>query len=423
MIILLKNAQIIDPNSDLNGAFRDILIEDGIIKQISESVTSKVDFEISSPELKVSIGWFDMAARFCDPGIEHKEDLQSGLKAAIHGGFTEVACLPTTKPIIQSKDTLHYLASKSAGSLAQLHIIAAATENLDSKAMTEIFDLHHAGAVAFSDGGHSISNSGLLVRLVQYISQIDGLLMLHSEDTTLTSHGVMHEGEVSVYLGQQGMSSISEYSMVSRNLELLKYAKGKLHFNKVSTSESVELIRNAKKNGLRVTCDVAVANLVFIDSDLTSFDTNLKINPPLRTKSDQEALWKGLADGTIDVIVTDHNPQDEESKKLEFDLADFGMTQLETAFSLLNKGFEDYLGLDILIQKITSNPRRLLKLDVPKIEVGAKANLTVFDPTIHWEYSEKTVKSKSRNSPVLGKSIKGKALAVFNKGQFVDLRK
>jgi dihydroorotase len=423
MIILLKNAQIIDLNSDLNGAFRDILIEDGIIKQISESVTSKVDFEISSPELKVSIGWFDMASRFCDPGIEHKEDLQSGLKAAIHSGFTEVACLPTTKPIIQSKDTLHYLASKSAGSLAQLHIIAAATENLESKVMTEIFDLHHAGAVAFSDGGHSISNSGLLVRLVQYISQIDGLLMLHSEDTTLTSHGVMHEGEVSVYLGQQGMSSISEYSMVSRNLELLKYAKGKLHFNKVSTSESVELIRKAKKNGLQVTCDVAVANLVFVDSDLTSFDTNLKTNPPLRTKADQDALWRGLADGTIDVIVTDHNPQDEESKKLEFDLADFGMIQLETAFSLLNKGFEDYLGLDILIQKITSNPRRLLKLDVPKIEVGAKANLTVFDPTIHWEYSEKTVKSKSRNSPVLGQSLKGKALAVFNKGQFIDLRK
>lgn len=423
MLILLKNAQIVDLHSDLNGAIRDILIEDGIIKQISESITSKVDFEISAPELKVSIGWFDMAARFGDPGIEHKEDLQSGLKAAIHGGFTEVACLPTTRPIIQSKDTLHYLVSKSAGSLAQLHIIAAATENLDSKAMTEIFDLHHAGAAAFSDGGHAICNSGLLVRLVQYVSQIDGLLMLHSEDTTLTSHGVMHEGEMSVYLGQQGMSSISEYSMVSRNLELLKYAKGKLHFNKVSTSESVELIRNAKKNGLQVTCDVAVANLVFIDSDLTYFDTNLKTNPPLRTKADQDALWSGLADGTIDVIVTDHNPQDEESKKLEFDLADFGMIQLETAFSLLNKGFEDYLGLDILIQKITSNPRRLLKLDVPKIEVGAKANLTVFDPTIHWEYSEKTVKSKSRNSPVLGQSLKGKALAVFNKGQFIDLRK
>ena len=423
MLILLKNAQIIDLHSDLNGAIRDILVEDGVIKQISELINTKVDLEVSSPALKVSIGWFDMAARFCDPGIEHKEDLQSGIIAAIHGGFTEIACLPNTKPIIQSKDTLHYLASKAANSLLQLHIIAAATENLDSKAMTEIFDLHHAGAVAFSDGGHTISNSGLLVRLIQYASQIDGLLMVHSEDTTLASHGVMHEGEVSVYLGQQGMSSISEYSMVSRNLELLKYAKGKLHFNKVSTTESVELIRKAKKEGLNVTCDVAVANLVFTDSDLTSFDTNLKTNPPLRTKADQDALWSGLADGTIDVIVTDHNPQDEESKKLEFDLADFGMIQLETAFSLLNQGFENQLSLDVLLQKITSNPRKLLKLAIPKIEVGEKANLTVFDPTIHWEYSEKSVKSKSRNSPVLGQSMKGKAIAVFNKGQFVDLRK
>jgi len=423
MLILIKSAQIVDLNSDLNGAVRDILIENGIIKQISESIKSKVDCEIFSPELKVSIGWFDMAARFCDPGIEHKEDLQSGLQAAIHGGFTEVACLPNTKPIIQSKDTLHYLASKSEGTLIRLHVIAAATENLDSKSMTEIFDLHHAGSVAFSDGGHTISNSGLLVRLIQYLSQIDALLMSHSEDTTLASHGVMHEGEVSVYLGQQGMSSISEYSMVGRNLDLLRYAKGKLHFNKISTSESIELIRNAKKEGLNVTCDVAVANLVFVDSDLTSFDTNLKTNPPLRTKADQEALWGGLADGTIDVIVTDHNPQDEESKKLEFDLADFGMIQLETAFSLLNQRFENHLGLDVLLQKITSNPRKLLKLDVPKIEVGAKANLTIFDSTIEWEYAEKSVRSKSKNSPVLGQSLKGKAIAVFNKGQFVDLRK
>lgn len=422
MKVLLKRAQIIDSQSPFNGTIKDILVEDGVIKELSDSFSGQADVEIVSSGLKVSIGWFDMGAKFCDPGLEHKEDITSGLNAASVGGFTGVAILPNTKPIIQSKDNLHYISSKSQGFLTDVHIIAAATENLESKSMTEIFDLHHAGAVAFSDGGHSISNSGLFVRLLQYLSQIEGLLMVHSEDMALSSHGVMHEGEMSVFLGQQGMPSVAEYIVVARNLDLLKFAGGKLHFNKVSTEESVELIRKAKAEGLKVTCDVAVANLVYDHTQLSTFDTNLKTNPPLRTKSDLEALWKGLADGTIDVIVTDHDPQDEESKKLEFDLAENGMTQLETAFSLLNQHFEGRINLQVLLEKFTVNPRKLLNLEVPKIEIGAKANLTVFDQSVEWEYNEKNIKSKSKNSPVLGKQLKGKALAVFNKGKFLDLR-
>ncbi len=413
---------MISSNSVFNDLKKDILIENGKIVEIADSISILGATEIVSDNLKVSIGWFDMSAKLSDPGIEHKEDIESGLKAAAKGGFTEIACLPNTKPVIQSKDNIHYLRSKSSSNVVELHVIAAATENLDGKSMTEVFDLNKAGAVAFSDGGYTISNSGLVVRLIQYLRQINGLLMLHSEEKSLTAHGVMNEGVTSVYLGQQGMPSIAEYMMVSRNIDLLKYAQGKLHFNKISTAESVELIRKAKQEGLNVTCDVAVVNLVFDETALLDFDTNFKTNPPLRTPEDLEALWNGLADGTIDVIVTDHDPQDEESKKLEFDLADFGMIQLETAFSLLNQKYHGKISMEKLLNKFSTNPRQLLNLSVPQIEVGSVANLTVFDTEIEWLYTEKEGKSKSKNSPLFGQTLKGKALAIFNKGQFVDLR-
>jgi dihydroorotase len=422
MKVLLKKARIVSKGSNFDGKTMDILVQNGSIAEIAEKIQSVAEVEISSPDLHVSIGWFDMAARFFDPGLEHKEDLASGLKAAASGGFTEVACLPNTKPVVQTKDNVQYLLSKSAGNAVQLHVIAAASENLEGKSMTEIFDLYKAGAVAFSDADHPLANAGLLVRLVQYLAQLDALLMVHAEEPTLNLHGVMHEGTTSVYLGQKGMPSIAEYLAVSRDLALLKYAGGKLHFGKISTAESVDLIRQAKAEGMKITCDVAVPNLVFDDSALTSFDTNYKTNPPLRTKKDQEALWKGIADGTIDAIVTDHHPHDEESKKLEFDQADFGMTQLETAFALLNQHYAVYVPLSQLVEKLTLGPRHVLNKAIPQIATGEKANLTVFDPSLEWVFEEKTMQTKSKNSPVLGNKLKGKALAIFHKGQFVDLR-
>lgn len=422
MKILLKEARIVSLGSPYDGKKMDVLVQDGNIAEIAEHIKSTAEVVISSPHLHVSLGWFDMAARFFDPGLEHKEDLASGLRAAQRGGFTEVACLPNTKPVLQTKDNVEYLLSKSAASAVQLHVIAAATENLDGKAMTEIFDLHNAGAVAFSNGDHPLANAGLVVRLIQYLAQLDTLLMVHPEEPTLNLHGVMHEGDTSVFLGQKGMPSIAEYLSVSRDLALLKYAGGKLHFSKISAAESVELIRQAKAQGLKVSCDVAVPNLVFDDMALTEFDTNYKTMPPLRTKKDQEALWQGLADGTIEAIVTDHHPHDEESKKLEFDMADFGMTQLETAFALLNSRYAAFMSLSQLVEKITIGPRRLLKTNMPHVAPGEKANLTVFDPSLEWMYEEKTIQSKSKNSPVLGKKLKGKVLAIFHKGQFVDLQ-
>ncbi len=423
MKILLKDVRIVAPLSSFHNTKNDVLIENGYISAIGNIQAGEGDEVIGGENLHLSVGWFDVGTRLGDPGLEHKEDLISGLKAATYGGFTEVACLPNTKPVIQTKENIHYLISKAQALPVCLHVIAAASENLENKAMAEVYDLHHAGAVAFSDGNHAITNPGLIVRLLQYLAQLDALLILHSEEKSLTEGGVMNEGEVSVYLGQKGMPSIAEEIVIVRNLTLLQYAGGKLHFSKISTQGAVELLRQAKKKGLQVSCDVAVANLVFDEDSLTTFDTNFKTNPPLRTKEDQKALWEGLADGTIDLIVTDHDPQDEESKKLEFDLAEFGMIQLETAFAVLNGTYKNWISLDKLIEKITTAPRKLFGLDLPKVEIGAVANLTLFDTHKEWTYTENGIASRSRNSPLIGKQMTGKAIAVFNKGQFIDLRK
>ncbi len=419
MKILLKKARIISYDNSISGKVKDILVQDGKIAAIEDLIDGNGLSVIESGNLCVSIGWFDMGCKLGDPGYEFKENIVSGVSAAMAGGFTELACLPNTKPCIQNKENIYYIHSKSKDLPVKIHVIAAATDNLQGKQMSEILDLKEAGAVAFSDGGHTIEDSGMMVRLIQYLSQVNGILMVHSEDKSLSLHGVMHEGEQSVFLGQKGIPSVSEDIIIDRNLSLLRYTTGSLHFSKISTSGSVEKVRRAKAEGLKVTCDVAVANLVYDDSYLFSFDTNYKTNPPLRSKKDQTELWKGLKDGTIDAIITDHAPQDEESKNLEFDHADFGMIQLETAYSLLNKA-NSILEVQELIDLISRKPREILNLQMPRFKVGEEANLTVFDPGMNWVY--RNVKSKSRNSPEIGNELKGKVLAIFNKNKFIDLR-
>lgn len=422
MKVLLKGVQIVCNRSEFNGNIKDVLIEDGIIVAIDDFIDNR-DLEIvfSEAHAMVSIGWFDMGARFGDPGYEHKEDIDSGILAAIQGGFTEVACSPDTKPAIQSKEHIRYLQAISESYLVDFHVLASCTDNLEGKVMTEIFDLHNAGAVAFSDGGKTIPNSGLLVRLIQYTSQLNTLLIVHCNDKTIASEGMMNEGKTSVLLGLKGSPALAEELMISKNLALLEYAGGRIHFSKISTKGGVDLIRQAKRKGLNVSCDVAVANLIYDEEVLVSFDTNFKLEPPLRTKEDQIALWKGLADGTIDVVISDHNPQDEESKKMEFDMAEFGMTQLETSFSMLNERYQNNISLCDLVYCFSVAPRQLLNLNVPKIEVGAKANLTIFSTEKEWSYDLATIRTKSKNSPNLGQKMKGKALAVFNKGQFKQI--
>ena len=422
MKLLIKSVRIVDKKSPANGQVRDILIEDGRIREIGENLSSN-DIEVKDLSgLCVSAGWVDMRVGSRDPGFEHKEDLYSVSAAAAHGGFTEIVLLPNTNPVVHSKDTLNYIRQSAAGGVVTLHPAAAVTKKAEGVDFTEMIDLHHAGAIAFTDGEHAVQSADLLLKTILYLRPLNALLMNRPEEAQLSLYGQMHEGITSTLTGMKGIPSLAEEMMLTRDLKLLEYALEKsmydisdpvLHISLLSTAVGVEIVREAKQKGLPISCDVAVHQLVFEDSDLINFDTNLKVNPPFRSAADQEALRQGLADGTIDAIVSDHNPQDEESKNLEFDHADFGITGLETVFSLavMHSG----LSLETIVEKITTAPRAILRLPKISIEQGAIANLTFFDPEATWTF-EKSY-SKSKNTPFLGQQLKGKVRGVINNGK------
>ena len=412
MKILIQSATIIDKGSPFHKKKKNIVINNGRIAEIGDKNYS-ADKVIEAEGMFLSIGWFDVGAYVGDPGLEHKEDLASLAKAAAAGGFTDVAVLPNTYPTVQTKNEVSYLTQGNDNRLVQIHALASVTKSNKGEELTEMIDLHESGAVGFTDGLRSIWHTDIFLKTLQYLQKFDGLLIDHPEDNWLNMFGQMHEGVNSTMLGLKGMPRIAEEVAANKNIELLSYAGGRLHFAKVSTAKTIDLIKVAKKKGLNVSCDITGYQALLEDSLLMDFDTNYKVNPPLREKSDNEALIKALKDGTIDVLVTGHVPQDDESKFLEFDLADFGMINLQTFASQLTS-LSKWIEMEDLLEKITSAPRRLLKLEIPKIEIDEKACLTLFDPNAEWMFDKDTNHSKSKNSPWLGKTIRGRAIAVFN---------
>ena len=410
-----------DKTSPLNGQVGDILVSEGRIAQIGESLDAGDAQEMQGNGWCVSPGWLDMRVASRDPGFEHKEDLDSVREAALRGGFTEIVLLPNSSPVVDAKDTLNYVRQPKA-SPVRVHVAAAVTKRAEGTDFTEMIDLHRAGAVAFTDGENPIQNADILLKALLYLRPLNALLINRPEDRQLTLYGQMNEGITSTLLGMKGMPALAEEMMLSRDLKLLAYAleQGRLasddlpwlHVSLVSTAQAVSLLREAKKAGLPVSCDVAAHQLVFDDNALLDFDTNLKVNPPFRTPTDRQALRQGLADGTIDCLVSDHSPHDEECKNLEFDHADFGITGLETAFSLSRM----YSGLPVeeIIEKITTHPRRILRLPTVRIGEGEPANLTFFDSDEKWDF-EKTA-SLSKNTPFLGQSLQGKVRGIINDG-------
>jgi dihydroorotase len=419
MKILIQNAEIIDANSPFHQHEKNVLITNGRIAEIGDKNYS-ADKVITAKGMKLSIGWFDLGTFVGDPGLEHKEDLESAAKAATAGGFTEIAILPNTAPSVQSKNEVSYITRNNDNRLVQIHALASVTKNNKGEELTEMIDLHQAGAVGFTDGLKPIWHTDILLKSLQYLQKFNGLLIDHPEDTWLNLFGQMHEGINSTMLGLKGMPRIAEDIAVSKNIEILGYAGGRLHFARISSAKSLEMIRAAKKK-FNLSCDMASYQPLLDDSLLSTFDTNYKVNPPLREKSDNEALIKALKDGTIDVLCSGHTPHEEESKSLEFDLADFGMINLQT-FGANLTALSKSIGWDVLLEKVTTNPRQLLELEIPKIAVEEKANLTLFDPNRVWTFDEKTNFSKAKNSPWYGMEITGKAVAVFNNSkQWFDL--
>jgi len=414
MKILLQAPEIIELKSPFHQKVKNVLISNGRIAEIGDK-SFAADRVVKAEGMKLTVGWFDLGTSIGDPGLEHKEDLESAAKAAAAGGFTEVAILPNTVPSIQSKNEVGYITKGNDNRLVQIYALASVTKNNKGEELTEMIDLHHAGAVGFTDGLKPIWHTDIFLKSLQYLQKFNGLLIDHPEDVWLNMFGQMHEGINSTKLGLKGMPRIAEDIAVGKNLELLGYAGGRLHFSRISSAKAIDLIRQAKKR-LTVSCDIASYQPLLDDSLLADFDTNYKVNPPLREKSDADALIKGMKDGTIDVLCSGHTPHDEESKSLEFDLADPGMINLQT-FAANLVSLSKSIEWDVLLEKVTDNPRRLLQLEIPRIEVEAKANLTLFDPNRTWTFDEKSNFSKSKNSPWFGKVITGKAMAVFNNGR------
>ncbi len=409
--ILIKSAKIIDSKSPYNGEIMDVLITDGEIQKIAKEIHS--DFEkIEGGNLHVSPSFTDIGTQICDPGLEHREDLESASKAAKAGGYGTIACFPNTAPTLHSKSQIQYIVKNSRYLPTDFLPIGAVTENCKGKDITEMYDMQASGAVAFSDGYIPIQDSGMMLRALQYVKPFDGVIINHPQDKSTALGGELHEGIISTQLGLKGIPSLSEELMITRDIYLSEYTDSKVHIHNISTAKGVHLVREAKARGLKVTCGVAVLNLIFTDDELLNFNTNFKVLPPLREKSDLEALRNGLKDGTIDCITTNHTPWEQESKDLEFLYAKFGAIGLETTFGLLCKHLLGEFSLGEIINLISHHPKSVLGLASEHIQEGNTLSLTIFNPEEEYLFEESMIQSKSRNSPSIGKKLKGRILSV-----------
>jgi dihydroorotase len=418
MNTLIKSAKIIDNHSKYNGKRVDILIEKGIIKQIGKNIKAPKNYhELSFKDLHVSTGWFDLRSNFCDPGHEYKEDLNSGLDAAAKGGFTGVVVMPDTHPATDSKSGIEYIINKTKGNIVDAFPAGSLSHDCEGKEIAEMYDMSKAGAVAFTDNKKSIKSSSLLNRALLYTQSFNGLIMNFPNDKELSNGGQINEGVISTELGLKGIPALAEELMVSRDIYLAEYCDASIHLTNISSKQSVKMIKEAKKKGIQITADVNSYHLLLDETELQHFNSNFKVNPPLRTKQDIKALINGLKDGTIDAICSDHTPEDIENKQCEFDNAEFGMINLQTSFSVANTALNGKLTLNESIAKITTGPREILNLAQPEIKEGELANLTLFSPSAKWSLQKEEIVSKVKNTPLIGKELTGKVYGVLNNKQ------
>jgi len=407
---------IIDATSSFNNETKDILIVNGIIKEISNNISTKKNYTVVELDnLHVSTGWFDTSVSFGEPGYEERETIENGLKVASKSGFTAVAVNPNTNPIIHNKTSIEFVKNKALSSATNLYPIGALTQESKGIEMAELYDMQQSGAIAFGDYNKPIENDNLLKVALLYAQNFDGLIFSFPKNKKIASEGVAHEGVNSTKLGLKGIPALAEELQISRDLFLLEYTGGKLHVPTISTEKSVKLIKDAKKKGLNVSCSVAIHNLILTDDELEGFEANKKVNPPLRTTKDTRALLKGLKDGTIDIITSDHNPIDIEYKKVEFSIAKDGTIGLESAFGAL----ATVLDTATIVKCLSENPKKRFGVETSSIDVNQKADITLFNTEGKTIFSEIDIISASKNSVFLGKELKGKAYGVINNNQLI----
>jgi dihydroorotase len=418
--LLLRGGRVVDPAIGLDRVC-DVVIDNGTIVEVGENLSISKGTTIECAEKIVLPGLVDMHVHLREPGYEYKEDIESGTRAAAHGGYTAVACMPNTNPICDEGSAVRFIVERAAErGKVRVHPIGALTVGLKGEALSEMGDMLSAGAVAFSDDGKGVQDTGMMRLIMDYAKQFDAVVIAHSEDEALAGKGVVNEGVISTRLGMAGWPAAAEDIMVARDIRLAELTGCRLHVAHISTAGSVDLVRQAKARGVRVTAEVTPHHL-FLDEDAVDaeYDTNLKMNPPLRSAADREACVAGLIDGTIDCIATDHAPHAPHEKALEFELAPFGSTGLETALPLVitNLVAKKLADWSDVARWMAINPRSALKLPDVRIEAGSVADVTIVDPEARVEVTPEFFESKSANSAFLRATLLGKATEVFVGGR------
>ena len=417
--LLIKGGRVIDPANKINDV-ADVLIEGGKISVVDTNIKTSAEKIIDATDKIVTPGLIDMHVHFREPGQEAKEDFVSGSKAAAAGGYTTVATMPNTSPVVDNAALVRSMIARADEvGIINIKIIGALTKNQKGEELAELRDMIAAGAVAFSDDGHFDSNARIFMNALDYLHGTDKIIICHEEETTLVKDGVMNEGKRSAILGLKGRPTVAEDIAVARDVLLAEYTGGRVHIAHISSARSVEIVRDAKKRGVKVTAEVTPQHLTMTDDLVDPTDSSTKINPPLRTKKDCDALLAGLLDGTIDMLVTDHSPHAPEEKDREYIYAPSGFPGLETALGILLTDLyhENKIDLQTLISKMTYEPAQIFKLDAGTLSIGAPADVAIIDTNLEWTVDDKKFYTRGSHSPFVGCKLKGRAVATIIGGK------
>ena len=414
--LIIQSAKVIFPNSEYHLKVVDVLVEHGKISKIAQPRTLYADHAkvIDANGQILSPGFFDLNVNFGEPGLETKEDMISGSATAVAGGFSGIALQPNTIPPLHGRTEISFIKNLSKELIVDVYPVGTISKDRKGESLAELYDMKVTGAIAFSDGNRNVEQASLMSKALLYAKGFEGLIFSFAEDHSISGNTKMNEGTVSTHLGMKGNPNLAEEIMISRDIFLAEYNETPIHFSTISASGAVQLIRDAKNKGLQVTCDVAAHHLILTDESVESFDSNFKVRPPLRTEADRLALIEGLRDGTIDAIVSQHTPHEIEFKNVEFEQASFGSIGLQTVLPL---ALQSGLPVELIIEKLCVNPRKILKIRQPELSVGAEANLIVFNPNEKWIFDKLSNRSKASNSPYFNTELKGKVNLLINKNQ------